>query len=290
MSKIHVIGLQILCNAKKEDMLKKAEELVEQAACNQKKIDLIAAPEMYYQHFGGKDYGEPFGEEPHGRFEEFWREIAKKYHTNVITGSYALLEPGNETGINSEISGTNKTKSKKVKNRVLVMDRNGLLVGHYDKLHLFDAYGVRESDWSDAGTTLGLFDLDIGKVGTMICYDLRFPEEARALALRGADFLVTPAAFFQPRFDHWELLVRSISVVNLLPVLAINQSGRIPGLPQGYVGRSMLTDAEGRIRVQASDGEGYIVGEIDTAFTRQVRETNPALQNMRTELYKEWIQ
>ncbi len=274
MPVIHVIGLQLLCNTNKEGMLEKAAKLIEKAMENQKMVDLIAAPEMYYQRFGGDSSQEEFGEEPGGRFEAFWKEIARTYHTNVVTGSYAVKTQNEE----------------KVKNRALVIDREGKLVGYYDKLHLFDAYGVCESDWSLAGNSLGLFDLDIGRIGIEICYDLRFPEEARALSMSGAKFLVIPAAFHQPRFDHWELLVRTTSVVNLLPVLAVNQSGKTERDRNGFVGRSMLTDAEGRILAQASDGEGYFLGEIDFETVKAVRKKNPAFQNQRRDLYKEWIQ
>ena len=163
----------------------------------------------------------------------------------------------------------------------------GNIVGKYDKIHLFDAFGIKESDTFEAGEELGLFDLDIGKIGVWICYDTRFPEISRSLTLMGADILCVPAAFYRPNSDQWETLIKAASIYNVLPVVAVNQYGEFDN-GRGLFGRSMITDAKGIITAGASDKEGYFIGEIDKEFTKKCRRQNPELDNRKLDLYERW--
>ena len=251
---IKAAGIQIFCNTSKQGMLEKAEKYMEQAIQNYPDIDLFVLPEQFYQMDGYEYENEIYGEYEHGMFEKWLSQCAKKYHANIIGGSYAVRP--------AKKGAENENTHEKVYNRCLVMNRNGERVGFYDKIHLFDAFGVKESDTFLSGSQLGLFQLDIGKVGVWICYDTRFPEIARTLRANGAEILCVPAAFYSPNADQWDIIVKSSAICNVTPVVAVNQYGTLPN-GRSLFGRSRMVDAKGLIVAGMSDKEGYFIGEID---------------------------
>ena len=267
MRNVKVAGIQILCDRTKEEMLEKAEQYMDAAYDSTSGIDLFVLPEQFYQIKDSMIESETYGEEPHKKFERWVSKCAKKYKSNIIAGSYAVKI------------------GDKVKNRSIVADRRGNIVGFYDKIHLFDAFGVKESDTFDAGDELGLFDLDIGKLGVWICYDTRFPEISRSLAYKGADFMCVPAAFYKPNTEHWETLIKAAAIYNIVPVIAVNQYGDFPN-GRGLLGRSMIVDQKGLITAGISDKEGYFIGEIDLDYTDICRKRNPEMVIRRVDLYR----
>jgi nitrilase len=268
--KFLVAGIQILCDRPKNEMLKKAEEYIKQAVESYRGIDLIVLPEQFYQ-MDCYDFSESYGEEAHGMFEEWLCGLAVKFNVNIVGGSYAVKDMEN----------------LRIYNRCLVADREGNLAGYYDKIHLFDAFGTKESDIFYSGESLGLVQLDIGTMGLWICYDTRFPEIARKLTALGADFFCVPAAFYSPNADQWDILVKSAAISNVTPVIAVNQFGNLPN-GKGLFGRSRIVDARGIITSGISDCEGYFVGEIDKNYTEECRKANPELGNRRRDLYEKW--
>jgi predicted amidohydrolase len=160
----------------------------------------------------------------------------------------------------------------------------------YRKLHMFDVQvggrAYRESD-SDApgdaivGSTLA----DGTGLGLSICYDLRFPEVYRRLAVAGAQVLAVPSAFTEPTTrDHWEVLLRARAIENQCFVVAANQIGRhAPGLRTG--GRSMIVDPWGLVLARAGDSEGHIVADLDLAAQERIRRELPSLANRRPSAY-----
>ena len=118
-----------------------------------------------------------------------------------------------------------------------------------------------------------------------ICYDLRFPELYRILAVRGARVIVVPAAFTVPTTrDHWEILLRARAIEDQCFLVAANQIGRhAPGLQTG--GRSMIVDPWGVVIAQAPDREAVIVADLDLDALARVRRTLPSLANRRPEVY-----
>lgn len=278
---IKVAGIQMFCNAPKRKMLEKAEKYMEQAIQNYPEIDLFVLPEQFYQMDCYEYENEVYGEHEHGMFEEWLSQCAKKFHANIIGGSYAVRPEENRK--------TEEEVLKKVYNRCLVMNREGESIGYYDKIHLFDAFGVKESDIFIPGNELGLFQLDIGKVGVWICYDTRFPEIARALRAKGAEILCVPAAFYSPNADQWDIIVKSSAICNVTPVVAVNQYGILPN-GCSLFGRSRMVDAKGLIVAGMSDKEGYFVGEIDKNYTEKCRKENPEMENRRMDLYKTWFE
>lgn len=180
---------------------------------------------------------------------------------NIITGSYPLI------------------KGEKLLNTCLCINREGELIGDYSKTHLFDAFTSRESETVDAGDEIGIFDFDFGKVGVAICYELRFTEYLRTLALKGIDMMVIPSAFYTPRHDQWDILVQSAALHNLMYVVALNQYN------DHFFGRSCIADPCGLIVSKASDKEDLIYGVLDMEYQQEVRNKVPTYQNRRPELY-----
>jgi len=145
----------------------------------------------------------------------------------------------------------------------------------------------RESDGEEPGDEIVVSELGGGvKLGLSICYDVRFPELYRILALRGAEIVAIPAAFtLATTRDHWETLLRARAIENQCFVVAPNQIGaHPPGDRSG--GRSMIIDPWGLPLAMASDGETAIVAELDLARLREIRRTLPSLANRRPEAYR----
>jgi predicted amidohydrolase len=119
-----------------------------------------------------------------------------------------------------------------------------------------------------------------------ICYDLRFPELYRILALRGARVLLVPAAFtLATTRDHWETLIRARAIENQVFVIAANQIGEHPGGNRSG-GRSMIVDPWGIVLAQAPDAECHVIAELDFERQREVRAQLPALANRRASVYQ----
>jgi len=160
----------------------------------------------------------------------------------------------------------------------------------YRKVHMFDVQigerSYRESDLEEPGEEIVLSESAGGvELGLSICYDLRFPEVFRILAVRGARVIALPSAFTLPTTrDHWEVLLRARSIENQTFLIAANQVGPHPGgLHSG--GRSMIVDPWGLVLAQASDGAGHIVADLDLERQREIRERLPALANRRPDVY-----
>jgi predicted amidohydrolase len=145
----------------------------------------------------------------------------------------------------------------------------------------------RESDGEAPGDAIVASTLADGtSVGLTICYDLRFPELYRKLAVDGARILTVPSAFTEPTTrDHWEVLLRARAIENQAFVIAANQTGRhAPGLKTG--GRSMIVDPWGLVLAQAPDTETYVIADLDLPRQDRIRTDLPSLANRRPEIYE----
>lgn len=179
-----------------------------------------------------------------------------------------------------------------VYNTTVVFDATGQLVTAYRKIHLFDALGQRESETVAPGSELVVADVAGLKVGILTCYDVRFPELARALTVRGADLIAIPSAWAAGLFkeEHWVTLVRARAIENTIWVAA---AGQVPDpsepatkAPTG-VGRSLLVDPMGTARLDLGSSAGVSVGVVDTDVTAKVRAVLPSLQHRRPDLFRE---
>jgi deaminated glutathione amidase len=180
---------------------------------------------------------------------------------------------------------------EKLANTCVHVDASGELKAIYRKVHMFDVEvagrSYRESDLEQPGAELVLSQTaDDVELGLSVCYDLRFPELYRILAVRGARVFPLPAAFtLATTRDHWEVLIRARAIENQAFVVAANQTGEHPGGNRSG-GRSMIVDPWGIVLAQAPDGEGHIVAELDLARQREIRAQLPSLANRRGEVYR----
>src|SRR5216683_615409 len=169
-------------------------------------------------------------------------------------------------------------------------DGDGSLVSAYRKIHLFDALGQRESDLVAPGAEPVVTDLAGLRVGFLTCYDIRFPELARVLVDRGAELIVVPAAWGAGLFkeEHWVTLTRARAIENTVWVATADQ---VPDpaepstrAPTG-IGRSMLIDPMGTVRVDLGPYPGVAVADVDTKLTAQVRTSLPCLEHRREDVF-----
>lgn len=175
-------------------------------------------------------------------------------------------------------------------NTTFLIRPDGTLAAKYAKLHPFDVVlpnGVtsRESDRVCSGKKLTVAETDLGKVGLGICYDIRFGEMFRIMALEGAKLFAVPANFtVNTGKDHWEVLLRARAIENECYVIAPNQMGKKPRFTA--YGNSLMVDPWGTVIARASDKPGVITAEIDLDYVTKVRQSTFTLDNRRPDVYQ----
>jgi len=165
-------------------------------------------------------------------------------------------------------------------NTAYVIDR-GELIGHYRKLHLFST--MREDEFLGAGDKSLVAETSLGKLGIAICYDLRFPELFRKLALEGAEIICIPAEWPKPRQEHWNCLLRARAIENQLFVMAANCCG-IQG-KLDFFGLSQLISPLGNLLAMAGEEETELVADFDFAEMEKYRDQIKTLLDRRADIY-----
>ena len=216
-------------------------------------------PEAYARDFGeaGSDVS-AYAEGTDGPFARAVQNAAETANTTVVAG---MFETSNDPA--------------RPYNTLVV---RGAATADYRKIHLYDSFGYRESDRLLAGTlTPTVVHLNGWAVGLLTCYDLRFPEHARALVDAGAEVLVIPAAWVAgPRkVEHWRTLVRARAIENTVYVAAVGQPG-----PR-YTGHSLIVDPLGDVLAEAADGPARLDATLEREVLEAARRTNPSLTNRR---------
>ncbi|WP_066073274.1 carbon-nitrogen hydrolase family protein [Neobacillus soli] len=197
----------------------------------------------------------------------------------------ALAEAARENEI-YVICGLYESKSddqKRAYNTTVFIDRSGQLVHSYRKTHLYDAFNYHESETIIPGDNqYKIVETEFGKIGLMVCYELRFPEIARQFALQGADILFVPAGWVAGpmKEDHWQTLIRARAIENTMFVFGANLVGDI------FSGRSIMVDPMGVILASAGEEEALIVSDIDLDRIRRVREKLPSVSHRKPEFYR----
>jgi predicted amidohydrolase len=174
----------------------------------------------------------------------------------------------------------------RVYDTVALINNRGQLVSFYRKLHLYDALGFKESKKLMAGDKVfSPVQSPLGTLGTLICYDLRFPELSRTLTLKGSQVLVTPSAWVQGTMkeDHWITMCKARAIENGIYVIAPNQVGNI------FCGRSLIVDPFGIVLLDMGNKEGMEIIDIDLDRIQIVRNDLPLLNNRRKDVYNEQI-
>jgi omega-amidase len=176
-------------------------------------------------------------------------------------------------------------KGGKIYNTLSVFDPRGRLVSRYRKVHLFNPPPVNEGDCITAGRELVLVDIGGFKCGLMICYDLRFPEMARSLALKGAEVILIASAWPFPRSEHWQILLRARAIENQCYVLAANRTGTDAG--STFCGSSSAIDPYGMaLGVAAPDRSQLVIADIDRATLDWTRAKMPVFGDRRPDVYR----
>jgi deaminated glutathione amidase len=178
----------------------------------------------------------------------------------------------------------------RVYNTTVAFDASGSLVAVYRKIHLFDALGHQESQTVAPGSDVVIAKVAGIRIGFLTCYDVRFPELARELAAGEADLIVIPSAWAAGllKEEHWVTLVRARAIENTIWVAA---AGQVPdpqepatSAPTG-VGRSMLVDPMGTVRLDLGSAPGVGAGDVDTEMTERVRAVLPSLSHRRPDVF-----
>ncbi len=170
---------------------------------------------------------------------------------------------------------------KGIANSLVLLDRNGQVTESYDKIHLFSP-GDEHRHFAGGGRA-GLCDTDLGRIGLMICYDLRFPELCRTLALAGAEIIVIAAQWPLARKVHWETLIRARAIENQVFVIAANRCGSDPKL--NYAGHSAIVGPWGETLAQAGSDETDLLADLDLSDVEQVRTAIPCYADRRPGVY-----
>ncbi|WP_276351525.1 carbon-nitrogen family hydrolase [Cohnella caldifontis] len=239
------------------------EARLKDAVVRQPKPDLIVLPEMWNAGYALDRIGEladPDGE----RTKAFFSDFCRAHGVNVLAGSIAEKRDGG------------------VYNTIRMYGRDGRELADYSKIHLFRL--MDEHLHLQAGDRLCRFELEGVPAGAMICYDIRFPELARKLALDGAKLLFVPAEWPHPRLHHWRTLLQARAIENQMFVVACNTVG-VSG-KSNFFGHSMVIDPWGEVIAEAGEEETILTAEIDPRLAEEVRGRIPVFEDRRPHLYQ----
>ena len=270
--------VQIKSSEHKNENLKLSLDFVKEAA--RKKASLICFPE-FQMAFSPRNQSvkkltkiaETIDE---SNFVLTLGESARRNRINIIATIYEK-----NTKNNSSRSNINQFDNR-VYDTAVIINSNGAICSVYRKLHMYDALGFRESAKMIAGNAIEKpVKTSVGNLGLMICYDVRFPELSRILAINGADILAVPSAWVHGimKEEHWQTLIKARAIENGSYVAAPNQVGHI------FSGRSMVVDPFGIVILDMGNREGMEVIEIDKSRIQKARESLPLLKNRRTDVY-----
>jgi len=260
---LHVALLQIHIEAGDPEanivnVMKKLKEAVAATI----KPDVIVLPEMWNTGYALdriSDLADREGERTKSLLSSFSRE----HQIHIIAGSVADKSGG------------------QVRNTTYVFDKNGEVSATYSKIHLFRL--MEEEKHLTAGEQLGAFFLEDVPVGMLICYDIRFPELTRKLALGGAKVLFVPAQWPKPRLHHWRSLLIARAIENQMYVVACNRMGTSDGAE--FFGHSLIIDPWGEIIAEADEDETIVTAKLDLQLVDEVRQRIPVFADRRPQHY-----
>ncbi|MEU4544569.1 carbon-nitrogen hydrolase family protein [Nonomuraea dietziae] len=212
------------------------------------------------------------------RFGRSVSDLAEPLEGPFVTG---LAAAAREHGV-AVIAGVFEPAEGRVHNTAVAIDASGAVVAAYRKIHLFDSFGFRESELVAPGSEPTVVELAGLRIGLLTCYDIRFPELARALVDRGADLFAVIAAWGSGplKEDHWITLVRARALENTMWTAAVGQAPNPSESGDGFgIGRSMLVDPLGVVRADLGSGPAVQVVEVDPEVTASARAALPCLEH-----------
>lgn len=271
MAKIKVAAIQMPTVTDKMQNVRTAGIYLEKI--KDEKADFVIFPEMFCCPYQTQNFP-VYAEEEGGPVWQQLSEYAKQYGIYLIGGSMP-----------------EKDAEGKVYNTSYIFDRQGKQIGKHRKVHLFDidvtgGQTFKESDTLTAGDHDTVFDTEFGRMGVMLCFDIRFPELARMMVNDGAKAIFVPAAFNMTTGPaHWELSFRTRALDNQIYMI-----GCAPMRDEsaGYIswGHSIVTDPWGRVIDMLDEKEGVLLTELDLDYEEQVREELPLLKSRRKDMYR----
>lgn len=232
---------------------------------------IVAFPEVF--NYIGTEPREP-EDIPNGPTISLMAKKAKEHGIWIHCGSIGEKNPNGEKKYNTTV----------------LLNPQGEEVARYRKLHAFDitlqdGTETRESDRMQIGEDIVMVDTELGKIGLAICYDIRFPELFRYMAVNGCQVIFTPANFaMSTGKDHWESILRTRAVENTCYIVAPAQIGKKRGVSQSF-GSSMVVDPWGIVIGRANEKAGVVMAEIDLDYLDKVRRDLPCLKNRRSDVY-----
>ncbi len=262
---------QMLIGSDKSANLAHAGQMVDEAAQNGAQI--VVLPEIFSM---------PYQTDLMVKHAEVCPGLTTVYLADLARSNRVILVGG---------SIPEKDEEGRIFNTSFIFDEQGLLIGKYRKMHLFDIdipnqMTFRESDAFSAGNSLEVVQHPTLKLAVIICYDIRFPELVRWAVLEGAQLLVVPAAFNMTTGPaHWEILFRTRAVDNQLFVAAASPARNIGSSYQAW-GHSMIVDPWGTVIGQAGSDETILYADLDLDMIGRVRQQLPLLRHRRTDLYR----
>jgi omega-amidase len=246
----------------------RAFALIDEAAAGG--ADLVCLPELFYYPYELAEL-KKIGDQ--SRLVDRFAGAAKRHDIYICTGSLALKGP----------SGMLNTS--------LLIGPSGETLHSYSKCHLFEMRlketCVRESSFFVAGDRVAPVTTGLGSIGILICYDIRFPEMARRLALGGAELILVPAVFNRVTGPaHWQLMNRARAVENQVFVAAAAQGNSQESRTMGF-GHSIVVSPWGDILAEAGEGEEVVFADLDPRVLEETRKRLPLLKHRRADIYGE---
>jgi predicted amidohydrolase len=267
-------AIQLNSTGDKDANLREAERHVRDAAADG--ASLIVLPERVNVRGRDEDYMRQ-AESLDGVTARWAAALARELGVDLVAGSIAERREGHE----------------KLSNTSLHLGPDGELRATYRKIHLFDVtvgdIGYRESAAGEPGDEIVTSETEDGtRLGLSVCYDLRFPELYRILALEGARIVTIPANFTRPTGEaHWEVLIRARAIENQAFAIAAAQVRACPAEQGPAYGNSMIVDPWGAILARADgDTPGFVAADLDLSRQDEVREKLPSLANRVPDAYR----
>ena len=271
MEKIKIAAIQMSTVADKMENVRTVKAYLEKI--KDENPDFVILPEMFCCPYQPENF--PIYAEKEGG--PVWQQLsgyAKQYGIYLIGGSMP-----------------EKDAEGNVYNTSYIFDREGKQIGKHRKVHLFDidikgGQTFKESDTLTAGDSDTVFDTEFGKIGVMLCFDIRFPELSRMMVNDGAKVIFVPAAFNMTTGPaHWELSFRTRALDNQIYMVGCAPARDVSA---GYIswGHSIVTDPWGRVTGMLDENEGILLAELDMDYEEQVREELPLLKSRRKDIYQ----
>lgn len=271
MEKIKIAAIQMSTVADKMENVRTVKTYLEKI--KDENPDFVILPEMFCCPYQTENFP-IYAEKEDGPVWQQLSGYAKQYGIYLIGGSMP-----------------EKDAEGNVYNTSYIFDREGKQIGKHRKVHLFDidvkgGQTFKESDTLTAGDSDTVFDTEFGKIGVMLCFDIRFPELSRMMVNDGAKVIFVPAAFNMTTGPaHWELSFRTRALDNQIYMVGCAPARDVSA---GYIswGHSIVTDPWGRVTGMLDENEGILLAELDMDYEEQVREELPLLKSRRKDIYQ----